>query len=237
MRIVSWNAYGAPEATLRTLGLALLSENIDVCVLQETHAENDHWYDPLRNIRGYALVPAIAENQSIALPTGGEIHPPQTVRGYAVLYREATAPPSARPTLLNYTRDAYWGPLTPCSAFEAEKKGYNQRPALAVPVTYNREPAFIYTWHAPQDIWNGVALNMFSRSAFLKRASANHTVIAGDLNTKSVSGIFNGFAGLQQKDSKIDYILANTQLGSVNEIPGLNVSFGTHWAVAAEVSW
>lgn len=236
MRIVSWNAYGADQATLGELADQIPEENIDLCVLQETHAADDSWYDPLREIHGYGLRPALPENESRALPTG-TIYPPETVRGYAIVWNAATVGLAAAPFLVDYTNDEFWGPLTPCDPFQASQKGYNQRPPLAIPVVYGGSKAMVFTWHAPLDPWNGVGLDMFERSGALAEAEgAGLTIIAGDLNTRSVTGYFRNFTGLQQSNSKIDYVLANTALGNVTEIPGLNVYFGSHWAVAAEVN-
>lgn len=235
MRVVSWNAYGADAPTLQSLALQLPKERIDVCVLQETHVQNDSWYDPLRRIPGFQLEPAIPENGNHAIPTG-TLFPPDTVRGYAVLLNTGTVALRARPFLIDYTTDGYWGPRMPCSPFDASQKGYNQRPPLVIPITYGGRQATVFTWHAPLDPWNGRALEMFNLCQTLAQATRSQpTVIAGDLNTKSVSGYFQRFAGLQQKNSLIDYILANTPLGNVTEIPGLNVYVGSHWAVAAEI--
>lgn len=237
MRIVSWNAYGADETTLESLAQQLPKEQIDLCVLQETHKTDDSWYDPLRRIPGYGLVPALAENESHTLPTGTLYPADNRETAYALSYKTATVSLRGAPFLLDYTKDGYWGPKTPCDPFQAAAQGYNQRPPLVIPLTYNRKAVTAFNWHAPLKSANARALDMLSLSQTLAQARKGAAILAGDFNNESVKAVFTGFAGLQQKNSKIDYILANTELDKVNEIPGLNVYFGSHWAVAAVVSW
>jgi endonuclease/exonuclease/phosphatase family metal-dependent hydrolase len=237
MRIVSWNAKGADAGKMQQLAQQLRDEEIDVCVLQEAHAQADNWYAPLQNLNGYELEPALPENQprntsaGQLAPAGGKND------AYAVVWKTATVALRGAPYLLDYTTDGYWGPRMPSNKFGMEEKGYNQRPPLVIPITYQGANAMVFTWHAPQDHWNTMSLDMFGRSQELADAGTMPTVIAGDLNTKSVSGDFQGFVGLQQKNSKLDYILANTDLSKVTEIPGVSISGREHWAIAAEVRW
>ncbi|HVE67424.1 MAG TPA: endonuclease/exonuclease/phosphatase family protein [Solirubrobacteraceae bacterium] len=236
MRVLTWNAFGGSTAALAA---ALTANNIDLCVLQEAQVNPaSPWYAPLAGLAGYVLTPSVRENVCHALP-GGTLYPADSqVRAYAIVRRTATIPAPPEVKLVDYTTDGVWGPKTPTDPFKAAQAGYNQRPPLRIKFPFGGFMTTLFTWHAPQvAIWNPLAVSMFDQSKALADAVAQRAVIAGDLNTKSVAGHFGAFAGVQQQDTKIDYVLANTTLANVSEIPGINLQAGSHWALAADVTW
>lgn len=238
MRLLSWNVLGGNSVDLAT---ALTAHKIDMCVLQEAKVNAaDPWYVPLNTLKGYTVRPLIPENETRKLPGGATLYPAESqIRAYAIVTRDATIPVASKMTLtlVNYVKDAVWGPKCPSDPFEAAAKGYNQRTPLAIDLSFAGSPTTVFTWHAPEGPWNTTGMKMFDGSGALDNAKTHRTVIAGDLNVESVAAYFSGFAGVQQKNSKIDYVLGNTTLNDVTEIPGIDLQGGNHWAVAAEVVW
>jgi hypothetical protein len=244
VRILSWNAFGGNTAALAA---AIAANNIDLCVLQEAKRNgNSSWYTPLRQqLPNYGLH-VIPENQSIRAPNWPMSLPPadSQIRAYALLWHEATVLPLAS-ELIDYTRDGVWGPpgrQVP-NRQKAAEEGYNQRPPLKLELEFGGHVTTVFTWHAPLGLWNAWTLNMFEKSQTLANAvgprggAPGRTVIAADLNNPNVHPYFSKFEGLQQANSRIDYIIANTTLAKVVEIPGINLQAGFHWAMAADVTW
>jgi hypothetical protein len=235
MRILTWNALGGNTAALAEV---LQAKEIDLCVLQEAKVDgDDRWYEPLATIPGYALEPPALENVSRQLPGGRTLHPAEgVIRAYAIVWREETVD-DVKLELVDYTKDGYWGPKTPSDPSKAADEGYNQRPPLEIALRSDGRLTSVFTWHAPLGHWNSPCLEMFEESATLAGALRGPTVIAGDLNTTSVAPYFAGFSGLQEAHSRIDYVLADSTCSGVKEIPGIELQAGSHWALAAEVSW
>jgi len=236
VRILTWNAFGGDTAALAA---ALTASNIDLCVLQEAQVSPaSPWYASLAGLAGYALTPGVLENEDHVLAKGKLYPADSQVRAYAIVRRTATIPAPPVMQLVDYTKDGVWGPSTPPDPFTAAQQGYNQRPPLTIQFPFGGVATTVFTWHAPQvSIWNPLAMSMFDQSQALAGAVMQRAVIAGDLNARSVAGHFGAFAGVQQQDSKLDYVLANTTLAKVSEIPGINLHAGSHWALAADVTW
>lgn len=234
MRILSWNAHGGDgEALAETLA----AKAIDLCVLQEAKVKaDDPWYEPLSELQGYAVLAPQAENVCRKLP-GGTLAPAEgVIRAYTVVRREATVPAAAI-GLLDFTEDPNLKEKLPADPFDAAQLGYNLRPPLTIQLNFGEQPVTVFSWHAPLGHTTKTGIDLFRGSKAYSDAVAGHAVIAGDLNVKSVAGIFIAFAGVQETNSKLDYILANTELGKVKEIGGVALKGDAHWAIAATVEW
>ena len=253
LNMMSWNVYGGDTQSLAdaikgTHPKGNVDLGLDLVVLEEAQNQaTATFYNPLKLLAGYSIDGPYKENFTMIKLSGGQnIYAAQGVnRSYSILSKTANITINSV-GLVNLVNDPYV--LAPNDAIRAAQVGLNQRPPLAIDLTHKTGVAnnkiTVFAWHAPVAPFTDQVLKLFDGSKALADAettNGNRVIIAGDLNTKDVTKVFNKFDGLQDK---FDYILTN--FGTVKDLRKvvagsdkvLDALWGdAHPAVAGEITY
>lgn len=210
LTVLSWNCQGGD---IDALVVAITYIKPDIVALQEAPKTGSKRFDlsKLENLPGYSGS-KVDEFETLVVTGAGStssgfrVTTDTTVKAYYLMVRSDRLKCNSL-KLLNYTKEPVFASAT--SAFKATSLGFSQRPpALAILQSKAGRNIHLWMWHAPIGHWNKSSLSMFDGSEALQKSTddADLTIIAGDLNTRSVSSVFDAFAGI--RDGAYDYILA-----------------------------